>query len=864
MVANQISPNRIFDFNIDLEKMLERPRINQLMLNGLTYPLTIVHAPAGYGKTTAALQFAKGVKGQIVYMVLNELDKNLQYFWEHLSTLYTQISSQTGAKMAQMGFPSTSGLFLQFADLFKEVSLNEKHILIIDDFHVAECAELEELLVKISGLRLKDIHILILSRTSPKLCSVDLKVKGLLFEITKEHLRFDSEEILGYYKFYDIEITAPAVEKIGSFTEGWASAVYLSSLYFRQNPDNLFNIAIFDIDRLIENTIYKGYDREVREFLLKLSILDRFDTEICSYLTGNKNAYELLSRVLNENSLIKISEDRQFFEMHRLFRDFLQKRLASHSSIDKNTLHIRAGEYYDYKSDILMALMHLDHAREYEKMANLIIKNKCTTTFSTQELVSILHYMHNIPKEYYLKHPMLLLISAMSLTRTKHASKSLELLAEVEQLCADSEMPAEVKKKLLGEAAVIKALMSFNDTTKMLLYFKEACTLLPGGTELVGANWSYTFGSPSVLYLYYNRVGGLDGMLDEFMQGFPYWERLSSCGCGANYLLRAEVAFERCDYENAEQDAYRAIFRAEEKQQNSIVIAAKLLIIKICATRGKYSNAVILMRDMRELMNYRKALIYLSTMDMCTAVFNLLAGDNGNMPGWLLDGELTASAANRAGFGIEFLIYAQILLNKQEYIKIESIIPKMFDIYSMFNNQYGIIRTHLITALADFHLYGPEKAVASLNVAFAITEADRLTMPYLEYGEYLLPVFKAFEKNHDNLDVAFSGKWLEDIIKKMKKYQNAISRFRAGFNAVNYERITGGKGKVRLTKRETEILRLIVEGFSGEEIAKRLYVTPINVRVITSKIYTKLGVSSRVEAVKKTIENGLLEVNRPL
>ncbi len=310
----------------------------------------MVHAPAGYGKTTATLQFAKGLKAQIVYISLNELDKNPQYFWKHLSTLYAQISSQLGAKMAQMGFPSSSGLFSQFVDIFKEISLNEKHILIIDDFHVAGGSELEDFLVKLSGVRLKDFHILILSRTLPKLCSVDMKVKGLLFEITKEHLRFDLEEILGYYNFYNIEIGEAAAQKISKFTEGWASAVYLSSLYFRQNPDNLFNIAIFDIDRLIENTIYKGYDQEVKEFLLMLSILDRFDTEICSYLTGKKNAYELLSRVLNENSLIKISEDKQFFEMHRLFRDFLHNKLANHSSIDKNSLHIKAGEYYDYKN----------------------------------------------------------------------------------------------------------------------------------------------------------------------------------------------------------------------------------------------------------------------------------------------------------------------------------------------------------------------------------------------------------------------------------------------------------------------------------------------------------------------------------
>lgn len=847
----------IFDFNIDIENMLARPRINQFFIEGLTYPLTVVHAPAGYGKTTAALQFAKGVKAQVVYMSLNELDKNPQHFWKHLSMLYAQISSLTGAKMAQLGLPTASGQFSQFAEIFKDFSIKEKHILIIDDFHLAEGSELEEFLVKISGARLKDLHILILSRTLPTLCSVDMKVKGLLFEITKEHLRFDIQEIFGYYKFYNIEIGEAAVQKIGKFTEGWAGAVYLTSLYFRQNPDNLFNIAVFDIDRLIENTVYKGYDGEVREFLLKLSILDRFDMEICSYLTGSKNTYELLSRVLNENSLIKISEDKQFFEMHGLFRDFLQNKLANHSSIDKNTLHIKAGEYYEYKNDILMALMHLDHAMEYEKMVSLIIKNKCATSFSTQELVSILNYMDKIPKQYFLKHPMLLLILAMSLTRTKHAAKSFELIAEVERLCKNPEMPGEEKKKLLGEAAVIKAIMSFNDTSKMLHYFKESCLLLPGGTELVGANWSYTFGSPSVLFLYYNRAGGLDGMLDEFLYGFPYWEKLSSCGCGADYLLKAEAAFERCDYENAEHDAYRAIYQAEEKNQNSIVIAAKLLIIKICAASGKYSHAVIILRDMRELMNYRKALIYLSTIDMCTAAFNLLSGDIGSIPKWLSEGELTASAANRAGFGIEFLIYAQVLLSKQEYIKIESIVPRMLETYSMFTNQYGIIRTHIIAALASYQLYQLDKAVPYLNAAFAITNPDRLIMPYLEYGEYLLPVFKELEKSYDSFEAAFSQKWLVDIIKQMKEYQNAIAKFRAGFNAAHPE-ITS-TGKIRLTKREAEILSLIVKGFSGEEISKRLFVTPISIRVMTSKIYSKLGVNSRVEAVRAAIDNGLVK-----
>lgn len=855
-VSNKNPKQRIFDFNIDVEHMLGRPRIHQLFVNALAYPLTVVYAPAGYGKTTAALQFAKTVKAQVIYMSLNELDKNPQHFWSHLADLYAQMSPALGAKLAQLGFPASDSLFAQFTGIIKDI-VAEKHILIIDDFHVAECPELEDLLLKIAPLRLKDLHILILSRTLPTLCSVDLRVKRLLFEITKEHLRFDLQEILAYYQCSDIEIGEAVARTIDSFTEGWASAVYLSSLYYRQNPDTLCDMAVFDIDRLIENTVYRGYTEEIKDFLVKLSILERFDVELCSYLTGRKNAYELLARVLTGNSLLKISEDKQTFAMHRLFRDFLQNKLTSHGAIDKRTLHIRAAEYYEYKNDIIMALLHLDQAGEYERMAALILKNKCASTFSTQELLIILRYMDKIPREYCRQYPMLLLISAMSLTRTKHAAQSLELAAEVERLCANPEMPQEEKDRLLGEVAVIRAIMSFNNVFKMVSYFKEASRLLPGGSELLGEKISFTFGSPSMLYLYHSRSGALDDVLDVFAEGFPFWEKLSSCGYGGECLLRAEAAFERGDYASAEREAYRAIYRAEEKNQNSVVIVAKLLLIKTCAVRGKYRPAAILLKDMRELMNYRKALIYLSTLDMCTAVFQLLCGDIEDIPKWLAEGDLAVSAVNRAGFGMEFLIYAQVLLHKRDYLKLESIIPGMFETYNLFTNQYGVSRTHILAALANYHLYGIEKAVPSLSAALAITEPDRLIMPYLEYGEYLLPVFRELASKYDSLEPAFARRRLDGIRRQMKEYISAIAKFRAGSNAAHPERAAAATGK--LTKREAEILGLIAAGLSGEKIARELHVTPINVRVITSKIYNKLGVNSRVEAVRAAIENGLIK-----
>lgn len=565
--------------------------------------------------------------------------------------------------------------------------------------------------------------------------------------------------------------------------------------------------------------------------------------------------HELLSRMVSENSLIKISADKQMFALHRLFRDFLQARLSAHPVLEKNDLHSKAAAYYEYKNNILMALHHLDQAGDYEQIAALILRNKCASTFSNQEITSILYYMEKLPQEYFRRQPMLTLILAMSLTRTKHAPKSLKLLADIEQLCANPAMPDEARSRLLGEAAVIRALMSFNNASLMLPYFKAASRFLPEGSCLLSEHSSFTFGSPSILYLYYRQPGEMDTTLEIFREGFPYWEKVSSCGCGGDCLLRAETAFERGDYTAAEQDAFRALYRAEEKRQNSIVIAAKLLLIKLCALKGKYRAAAILLKDMCELMNYRKALMYLSTLDMCTAIFHLLCGNSQAIPRWLTDGNLTVSAANRAGFGMEFIIYGQILLIKGDYLKLEAILPRMFETYSLFTNQYGICRAHIMAAATGYHLYGLEPALPSLQAACAITAPDRMIMPYLEYGEYLLPILQEVIRQ-DCAPSGISRQWLEETIKKIKIHMAGLEKFKTGFHAAHPE---AAADIVKLTRREAEILGLIAEGLSSEKIAARLHVTPINVRVITSKLYDKLGVRSRVEAVRTAIDNGLIK-----
>lgn len=861
MTARNSDSKSAFDFDINLDKMLYRPRINSLLEKGLSYPLTLIWAPAGYGKTTAAMQFAKNSNLDVIYMSLSELDRKPQYFWAHMSSLYKQIWPYMGDVMDQIGFPFSAAQFEQQVDIARQyMGYPRKHVLIVDDYHIAHNTAIDELLDKVTRQRIKNAHIFILSRSSLNSFLLDFKIKGIAMEITKEDMRFDCSEIIEYYNMYNINLEETGARNVESFTEGWASAVFLSSLYIKKDKDKEANLdaAALDLNHLIQNIFFNDYSREVQDFLLRLSVLERFDMEICNYIMGMSNTRELLAEILNRNSLIKISEDGNYYQMHSLFRDFLRQKLSMKDPEMIEELYNRVGEYYSYRNDVVTALGYFDFAGNHEKIVEMILKNKFSDTFSLAQLEMIVTYLQKLPQEYYIKNPMLLVILAFLLTRSKHPQRSGELIQKVEELCKNPQMPEEFRNKLLGEAAVVKSLMAFNNLTIMREFHIEACRLLPHGSELLSKSISFTFGSPSMLYLYYNKPGNLDQIVKDYLEEFHWWEKITPCGYGANFLIKAEAEFERCNYKEAEEYAYRSIYRAEQKEQNSIILAAKFLLIRLCIAEGNYGKAAVFLQEMKSMVSSRKALVYSTALDMCIGFFNLYTGDFERIPKWLYNGEMDKSSISMNGFGFEYLIYTALLLHKGDFLRLESLIQPMSDAFAPYNYQYGIIRTHILKGIIDFNLYGTEKALASINSAYGIAMEDSLIMPFLEYGEFLLALLNRIAKEYGSLQPAFPIEWLRLIIKKQKEYQKSAYKFKAGFRSINPGEV---KDMPKLTRREREILSLIAKGYSGEDIARELFVTINNVKVITSKVYRKIGVKSRAEAVKFVHDNRINEIN---
>lgn len=193
------------------------------------------------------------------------------------------------------------------------------------------------------------------------------------------------------------------------------------------------------------------------------------------------------------------------------------------------------------------------------------------------------------------------------------------------------------------------------------------------------------------------------------------------------------------------------------------------------------------------------------------------------------------------GMGFNYIVHAQALLQEENYLKLEVLCEKMGQVFSMFNNLLGYLHTHILDAAAKHHLYGMEKAKEALRPALEIGRADDIILSFAEYGLHILDVLKALQRQEKG------DAYLARLVAAAERYCTNLKGFKAAKTP-----------PLSLTKREREVLELVVEGKTNREIATELFIAEVTVSKNITSIYRKLGVTGRPSAVKKTMELKIL------
>jgi len=364
--------------------VVARPRLSEHLSRGAAESkLTLISAPAGFGKTTLVAEWLAATatkERSAAWLSLDQSDNDPASFWSYLVAALQTAAPVVGATALSLLQPPQAPVEAVLATLLNELSaVPNDLVLVLDDYHVIDAREIQGGMEFLLDHLPPRLHLVIATRADPALPLSRLRARGELAEIRAADLRFTPDEAGAYLnEVMGLDLAARDVAALEGRTEGWIAALQLAALSMRGRDDVAGFIAGFAgddryiVDYLVEEVLQRQPER-VREFLLQTSILDRLTGPLCDAVTGQENGKATLEAVERSNLfVVPLDSGRRWYRYHHLFADVLRAHLLDELHDRVPDLHRRASQWYEQQDMRSEAIAHALAARDFARAADLV------------------------------------------------------------------------------------------------------------------------------------------------------------------------------------------------------------------------------------------------------------------------------------------------------------------------------------------------------------------------------------------------------------------------------------------------------------------------------------------------------------
>src|SRR3712207_4402043 len=337
-------------------RVVLRPRLTEHLDEGLHRRLTLISAPAGFGKTTLLSEWLAGCGRPAAWLSLDEGDNDPTRFLSYLVATLQTIAADIGEGMlAALQSPQPPPTESTLTTLLNETAIVEDDfVVVLDDYHVVDARAVDDALAFVLEHLPPRMHLIISTREDPQLPLARLRARGQLSELRAADLRFTPSEAAEFLEgVMGLDLSAEDIAALEDRTEGWIAGLQLAALSMRGREDVAGFIRAFAgdnryvVDYLVEEVLQRQPER-VRSFLLQTSILERLSGPLCDAVTDQEEGNALLEALERGNLFVVPLDDRRhWFRYHHLFADVLRARLMEEQPDRAPTLHQRASEWYE-------------------------------------------------------------------------------------------------------------------------------------------------------------------------------------------------------------------------------------------------------------------------------------------------------------------------------------------------------------------------------------------------------------------------------------------------------------------------------------------------------------------------------------
>ena len=788
------------------------------------FPTTIIEAPSGFGKTTALDMYFGGE--EFLTVPVHKaifLNQSVTEIWRKLCDIIGKIDAncQKTLKSISVIDESTIGII---EEALQNMEICEETYIILDNFDDIKDAQIGMLINVLLRHEIYNLHIVISVLSLPDISRMELLQNRKINILTETDFAFTSDDIYSYYLKAGISLSDTELDELYKMTGGWVFALYIQLLSYAENRE----FAVGKLDDLIEHAFWNRLTDDEKSFYASLSALDEFT--VANAVFVSEKSPEYVNGALKNNGFIHFDYQTRQFYFHSILLNFLRKMFDVFSEEYKQKIYLRAGEWAEKNGNRLETLVFYNKAKAYEQIFVTALSSYDIADIADENSRSIIiDLLENTSDDIKIKYPFALVNISFALFFLGETERLVKTLPHIHEIINRSTLSNEQRNAIYGELELLVSFLKYNKIDEMSEHHRKALALLEGRASLISMKSTWTFGSPSVLYMFYRESGKLQEELLQMDECMPiYYKLTGGHGNGAEIIMRAESFFMQNKLDEAEALCHHALFAADSKNQNSIYQCGLFLLARIAQLKGDDTalKEIIHMIYERSKQNTEDLCRY--TLDLSLGFLNATLKNTENVADWLKKGEKFEKMLTVMTVPFAYIIYGKLLLQTKEYNKLLGVCTHAIGMSKIFSNLLPEIYMLIYKAAAEYDMGMIDEANETLYTALTSALPDKVYMPFGENFEAIKGILQNLKKTKFSDDAK-----LDEIFKLGKKF--AVSA-----NALC-------ENKLSLSQREREVASLVKKGYTNKQISEKLFISVATVKKTLEHIFEKSGIVSRTQ-----------------
>lgn len=831
--------------------LVTRTRLIQRLHEGLDRTLTLITAPAGYGKTTLLSEWANTLKCPVAWVSMDSGDNDRIRFWAHTIASLKQACPAFNAE-------SVLRFAVEDSDSFIAALINGLHrlsqtiILIWDDFHhIKDPAILKGIIYLLERMP-NHIHLYIASRTIPPFSLSRIRAGTGLVRLGVSDLRFLPEETSLFFTMCGkINLSEEEAATVQEKTEGWATAMRLLVLSLHEQADPASLVSMLtgterDISDYFFEEVLSRQPEKIQQFLLKTSVLDRMTGELCMSVTGMSESKLYLQHLDQLNLfLVPLDEQREWYRYHHLFQQFLTAQLQRREPKQWNALQIAAGKWFEENGCPHEAVDHYLAGAGYEEA--LMLLEAIAPELLVYEWTTLYKWLNDIPVSLLSARPMLFLTKLASQYMSGRVEEATDVYWQAVRWLekgADN-LPPHQSKTLHAGLAFLAAFRTFldRDFDYAVQYSEEYVSIHPEGDFFIGFGGDKDGWHPVWdIYVSDDSITLAKQILTPLIS---IWSETRNVYFVAHLCIDfGKLQYECNRLDEAEKYMRRANDIGKSYDNPCLATVSALWLARIATVQGDEKNATAIVKQLSE-QPALKANPHLSgKIALFQAMLGKKQGEEEAWNQWLISSGLRFQDEIPLSMINEYAFLASLLAEEEQIEESIALTDRLLFIAIQAGRKSDRIRLLVYKSLFLSLQGNAEKSTTILEEALALAWPEGYIRTFIDEGIRLRKLLDQY--------LALRQKQHHRSVRKVPlTYVKQLLRLFPRIEGVTGEMITIEGNMPILTAKEKCVLHLMEKGLSNKELASQLNISLATVKTHINNIYGKLQVKSRLQALER-------------